>query len=41
MSKETKQLLCITTNDEYNCRPKLQQKIHGSRFQDMPKMKTQ
>jgi hypothetical protein len=38
MSKETRQLICVTTNDEQSCRPELQQKnIHGSRFQDMPK----
>jgi hypothetical protein len=26
MSKETRQLICITTNDEQSCRPELQQK---------------
>jgi hypothetical protein len=41
MSKEIRQLLYIPTNDEHSYRPELQQKyIHGSRFQDMPKMKT-
>jgi hypothetical protein len=41
MSKETMQLLYITTNDGQSYRPELQQKnIHGNRFQNMPKMKT-